>query len=115
MAISSGEDAVPSSTGDCTGATATMATSTLDVGTAATVTTDVGSLKTVGGPGPEGTGRATSAGTFCLTCTQTGHTKATGTESGGAKTTHHMGAAAGREGSPFAAAVGVAAVAALLV
>lgn len=118
VAISSGEDAVPSSSGDCTGATATAATSTLNVGTAATATTDVGSLQSVGGPGPEGTGGATSSGTFCLTCSQTGHTKsATKTGDAGAKTTHHIGAAAGRgEGSPLAAAaVGVAAVAAWLV
>lgn len=106
VAISSGRDAVPSTSGDCTGATATAATRTLDIGTAATVTTDIGAVTSAVGPGPEGTGAATtSSGTFCLTCTKTSHA--------GAKATATKGAAAGGrlEGGSVVGVVGAAAFA----
>lgn len=109
VAISSGADAVPSATGDCTGSTATVATATFSTdSTAPTVTTDVGGVTSVVDPGPQGTGGATSSGTFCLTCTKTSTTG-----SSGSKPT--VKAAAAEKQSPFAAVVGIAALAAWLV
>lgn len=111
VAISSGSDAVPSITGDCTGSTATVATASFSYDSAApTVTTDVGGVTSAVDPGPQGTGAASlaSSGTFCLTCT-----KASKTGSAGSKTT--LEAAAVETDSPLATVVGIAVLAAWLV
>lgn len=114
IAIGSGKDAVPSSTGDCTATSAgSLATGTLTADTSApTVTSDIGGLTSALGPGPGATGSASSiTGTLCLTCSKTA------TSTAGAKHTSVAGAAVAikQENSPFAAVVGVAAVAAWLV
>lgn len=109
VAISSGVGAVPSVTGDCTGSSASVATASFSyASTAPTVTTNVGGVTSAVDPGPQGTGRATSSGTFCVTCT-----KASATGPAASKST--LKAAAAETHSPFAAAVGVAALAAWLV
>lgn len=110
MAISSGANAVPSVTGDCSGSAAPVATGTLSYDSVApTVTTDVGGVTSVVGPGPEGTGGATTTGKLCSTCTKA--TK-TGTAAGSKPTYHAAGV---DKQSPFAAAVGIAALAAWVV
>lgn len=110
VAVSSGADAVPSMTGDCTGSEATVATGTLSYSAVApTVTTDIDGVTSAIGPGPEGTGVAASSGTFCLTCTKSSATKTAASSKPTVK------GAAAEKNSPFAAAVGVAALAAWLV
>ncbi|KAJ4390874.1 hypothetical protein N0V93_004473 [Gnomoniopsis smithogilvyi] len=108
VAISSGTDAVPSVTGDCTGSSATVATAAFSyVSTAPTVTTDVESVTSVVDPGPQGTNGATSSATLCLTCTKT-------TSTGSATSKPTVKAAAAERQIPFAAVVGIAALAAWL-
>lgn len=103
VAISLGEDAVPSVTGDCTAAASADVTGTLTATQApSTITDSLTGLTSVVAPGPEGTGTRVS-GSICLTCKST----ATGTDANANF--------APRETGSHLAAMGAVALAALLV
>lgn len=111
VAISTGADAVPSVTGDCTAtASAAVLTGSLTAtGALSTITNGPGGLTSaVAGPGGTQTGERV-ASSLCLTCRDA----VTGT-AGSSRTTRTANAGAIETGSPLAV-VGAMAMAALLI